>query len=970
MKTSCLYIILVLFTFIASRTYGQWEEESSIVDSGWLVVSYISPVYRLTNDRPKPKLHLIRPLSIPQQVNSISNMAPDFPNFDVSNYYLADQNETSIAINPVDPNNIIIGANDYRSFSALYHFESTDGGITWKDGELQANWGSAAYATDPALGFNSSGEVFYTYGRGISHDNPVNDIVCHTSIDSGKNWSLPVRILLDSNTMFTAATTADKYYLAVDKYPGSQFPGRIYVSWVEYDSLHRDRVRISHSTDNGKSWSVPVYITGEGDYQSPIPAIGNGGELYVVYENINPVVREIRIAISDDGGKTFGFNEKIANYTELGPYYPPSDPFGHPIIKGGLRVNSFPTIAVDNSNAHHKRIYIAWAGMGADLRAHIYLTLSDDLGSTWSAPKAIENDPSPVATDKFFPWIAVDDVTGDVGIACYDSRADTTNVLTDLFMFFSGDGGQTFTQERISGQSFDVRANSSLDTSGNDGPKYFFGDYIGIAAHNKMWYPAWTDSRVGYDQDIYDAIVRPYAPSAPRNFIAVEDSTTHLPDLSWQYSSVTTFGASLGEYVFRLSRSDGKLQVDLPKTARSYIDSSVVKKLSYTYVLQIISSNQDTSASVEADFNPYASRQSQAPVIASAQAQSAGSSVTFYFVVPDKNIAGTTIHNLHQIYFIVDGAVTDSFTITDSSRGKQFDRYFSFAADGYHKFQLAAGTLNSENDTTLSPFSQPSWLYAGTPLTSYTENFSGTKNIFTPFAWDTTRANGELPAEFINDSLPDVPYQKDLNSWFLLPPVAITDNTKTIEYADIALVASGDSAIVETSIDDGVTFSPISAYDKSHSVEWTNTLLTSKPVHEILSLKYLIGKNVITRFRLRTHSSGGDGWFIDSIRFTPLLSVPSQNPSATFSAQLISDPVRAGATATIKIYSDKPVAITMNIYSMLGKNEGQIISNRQISGGEYGLEFSPLQAGCYFYEVIAHSEENEKRCYGKFIVIP
>jgi hypothetical protein len=607
---------------------------------------------------------------------------------------------------------------------------------------------------------------------------------------------------------------------------------------------------------------------------------------------------------------------------------------------------------------------MTWTAMGADNRHHIFLSISDDDGNSWSSERAIENDSSPVKTDKFFPWIAVDDVNGDVGIACYDSRSDTSNVLTDLYMFFSNDGGQNFVPERISGVSFDP----TVSKSGFD--PFFFGDYNGLAAHNKIWYPSWTDSRVGYDQDIYTSIVRPYSPSAPRNFVALEDSITHLPDLRWEHSGAATFGAPLGDYIFRLKRLDGVLHIDLPKTARSYNDSQAVKNTDYTYTLQVITSNNDTSITQTANFSPRANNEPLPPLITSAKAQTNG--LQIFFRVPDKNLAGTTVQNLNKIYYIVNGIIRDSFPITDASRGKVYNYiFYSLHPDGYYRIQLAASTKRSDGDTTLSILSPPKWLYAGMPLTSYSEDFSDSKNIFTPFAWDTTRAGGKLPGNFINDSLPDVHYQKNIDTWFVLPPVTMSADAHTIEFTHIALVAAGDSATVEVSTDDGVNFSPYTSYDKSsHPSEWGNTLADSKPVHEALALKYLMGQDAVIRFRLRTHSSGGDGWFIDSIHFTNALSVSSANRSRAFRADLSDNPIRIGSEAKITLFSDKPVNLTVNLYSMLGEKTETLISNKTVPEGEYELEFSPEKEGCYFYEVIARSEHGEERRYGKFIVVP
>ncbi|MEI8135338.1 MAG: sialidase family protein [bacterium] len=920
-----------------------------------------------TNDRPPATLKFVRPLASLDRV-SITASAPDFPNIDVSNYFGADQDETSIAINPTNPNNLILGANDYRSDSSLFHYESFDGGKTWTEGSLNTNWVFAASPTDPAIAFNSGGTAFYSYGR-LTHDAsnpyPLNDVICNVTNDGGKTWKLPVRVFFDSISSHAAKTFADKFYIAVDKEISSPYHGRIYVCWSEFDENKNARIRVSYSVDNGLHWSTPSYINPtSGHYQSAIPAIGASGEVHIVYANLDPAQKEILIASSLDGGASFPVNHKISNYLELGPIYPVSNPLGHPTIKSGLRVNSFPAIAVDHSALHLGRIYITWTALGGDNKPHIYFTLSDDIGNHWSAVKAIENDTSIVTTDKFFPWISVDDITGDVGIACYDSRADTANILTDLFMFFSNNGGATFTSRRISGESFDTRNNSVI---GTDLP-YFFGDYIGLASHNKMWYPAWTDSRSGYDQDVFISIVRPYAPTAPRDFVAIEDDNLHVAHLRWQHLGLSTFGLPMSNYSFLLKRSDDGFQVSLPSSSREFIDSHAVASKAYTYYIQTVSQDGDTSVTANVNFNPYGARQSMAPEIVSARAVAGGMIASSQ--VPSLSVGGSKIHSLKKLYFFIDGNILDTVNITDSLRGKTLDHLFSFAEDGYRKIQLVALTRQDNGDTTLSPLSSPVWIYSGSPLSSYSEDFSHSKNIFSPFAWDTTRAGGTLPSTFINDSLPNVAYPHPENTWFLLPPVSITSETKTLEFSDIALVATGDSCVIEVSTDDGVHFTPLRFYDKSHSTLWTNSLSSSSPVHEMIGLKAYIGNNVIARFRMATHNSDGDGWFIDSIGFSSALKVEEAGESSAFRVSLVSNPIHTNSRGVIKLFSDQTASLTINMYSTLGVKAEALTMNQRMNAGESRFEFTLPHPGCYFYEVIARTNRGEERRYGSCIVVP
>jgi hypothetical protein len=957
-----LFRITLVFTISAFIAQNGIAQQSCVFlpDSALSVPKY---------DRPKAAIHKVKRNPVPQAL-SILDSPPDFPNIDVTRYYLADQDEPSIAINPANPDNIIIGTNDYHEPNTdMYHYQSFDGGHTWSYGPIDPNWPFAAYPTDPSIAFNTSGEAFYSYGRAMHNGGiPPNDVVVNRSTNGGKDWDTTVRVIYNTFDQFTAKAFADKYYLAIDNVNGSPFKDRIYVTWVQYDTLHTNRVELSYSSDKGKHWSAPAFVSGIGKQQSPIPAIGSLGQVYVAYEDLDH--HEIRLATSDDGGKTFPSNKSIAGYTDLGPLYPPGDPGAHPSIKGFLRVNSFPSIALDHSQIHHGRIYITWTAMGADMRHHIYLTSSDNIGNTWSIPKPIENDPSAIATDKFFPWIAVDDISGDVGIACYDSREDTSNVLTDLYMFFSKDGGQSFSSRRISGKSFDVRNNSSIGTS----PPYFFGDYISLAADHNVWRPAWTDSREGIDhdadQEIFTSIVLPRAPSAPYPFIVREDSLTHFPDLSWEHSGLTTFGESLGDYIFRLKRSDGNLQIDLPKSARTFNDIQAQKDAEYDYTLQVITSANDTSSSSTVHFSSHANKEPLPPVITAAKAMTG--SMIFHYRLPAKNAAGAGLTNLKKVFFLVDGVVIDSLFLTDASIGTESDRFLSFGSDGYHNIQLAALTEQSDGQRILSQLSAPAWLYSGAPLASYNEDFTDSKKIFTPFAWDTTNAGGKLPYEFINDSLPDVNYQNDLNSWFLLPPVTISNDAHTLEFIHEALVASGDSALVEVSTDDGVSFTMIGSYDlKNHPSDWSSSLALSKPVHDVHGLIHLMGKDAIIRFRLITHSSNGDGWFIDSIRFTPFMSVKNTYSDIDiYHIRLSENPVRAGSKARIELSADKSIFLTVNIYSVLGTKEETLFSDKQLSAGNFELEFIPIKTGSYFYEAIARSGNKELRRYGKFIVVP
>jgi hypothetical protein len=114
----------------------------------------------------------------------------------------------------------------------------------------------------------------------------------------------------------------------------------------------------------------------------------------------------------------------------------------------------------------------------------------DDGGETWSAPVRINREPS---TQAFTPAIKVDD-QGNIGVTYYDLRNDnpaTQAVETDLWFVRSSDGGQTWSEERVTPASFDMR---TAPFAGG----YFLGDYQGLTAYSDRFVAYSTLTNPGF----------------------------------------------------------------------------------------------------------------------------------------------------------------------------------------------------------------------------------------------------------------------------------------------------------------------------------------------------------------------------------------------------------------------------------------------------------------------------------------
>jgi hypothetical protein len=172
---------------------------------------------------------------------------------------------------------------------------------------------------------------------------------------------------------------------------------------------------------------------------------------------------------------------------------------------GNTRVNGFPSMAVDKScfpSPRRGRIYIVTAELvpGNPVKSVINMRFSDNKGATWSGPIQV-SDPS--LSFCWFPWIAVDDVTGVASVVYYGYNGSYNNTFT--FLSFSDPNDPTNWGFLSSPMSSVARTPNALES-----PPWgsgYEGDYIGIAAFRGEAFAVWTDSRNGGPRNIFIARV-------------------------------------------------------------------------------------------------------------------------------------------------------------------------------------------------------------------------------------------------------------------------------------------------------------------------------------------------------------------------------------------------------------------------------------------------------------------------------
>lgn len=407
-----------------------------------------------------------------------------------------DAAEPAIAVNPTQPNNIVVDwilgpAGDVVSAT------SYDGGRSWQQVPLPlttCSGGPWAAAGDPRLAFGSDGAVYAINALGNSLSSIF--IGVNKSTDGGLHWSdisyvTPTPGGGAAPTVSTDSTDprfAYAFWQGSVKSAGPQF--------------------FSRTTDGGASWETPYppyQLAPHWLVDTSLVFVQPGGSLVdlalLYYQGPNQPPKQSFIAAmrSTDHGQTWSsLSVALALFSVSQPNSTGFNLIVDPETGQYVHDAGDPAFAMDPNNGN---LYAVWEDdrfSGGQIN-EIAFSTSTDGGATWSSPIRINQTPQNIPVlnrQAFLPSVAVL-ADGTIGVSYYDFRFNDADpgVPTDYWLAQCHPmANNSPTNPSSWGNELRLTASSfNLESVILFPDEFFLGDYVGgLAACGKAFVAAFT----------------------------------------------------------------------------------------------------------------------------------------------------------------------------------------------------------------------------------------------------------------------------------------------------------------------------------------------------------------------------------------------------------------------------------------------------------------------------------------------
>ena len=377
-------------------------------------------------------------------------------------------NEPSIAVDPTNPNRIVIGWRQFDTVTSNFRQAgfgySNDGGLTWT---FPGSLDPGVYHTDPVLDFDVDGNFYY--------NSLLSPYACdvYRITDGGVTWSGPV-----------SARGGDKQWMTTDRTNGIG-AGNNYSFWDRNLSSCASE-DFTRSIDGCTSFENCEQIDGAPKWGTM--AVDADGTLYVAGTSSAGLIvvksttaKDTSIPVTFDSYSVVNLDGNLKG-------------MGTSVNPRGLLGQMWVAVDISGDVGHGNVYALATVDRISNSDpADVMFAKSNDGGLTFNAPIKINTD---VSTDNY-QWFGTMSVApnGRIDVIWLDTRdASTGTSESVLYYSFSTDQGDTWSSNEAISIAFDPNIGYPNQEK--------LGDYFDMVSDDEGVHLAWANT-INEGQDVY-----------------------------------------------------------------------------------------------------------------------------------------------------------------------------------------------------------------------------------------------------------------------------------------------------------------------------------------------------------------------------------------------------------------------------------------------------------------------------------